>query len=255
VKTVILAGGLGTRLAEETSSKPKPMVEVGGHPIIWHIMRWYASFAFDEFVVALGYRGDVIKDYFLNLRCMHSDLSVHLKEGRVEVHDGACPDWSVHLVDTGFDTQTGGRLARVAAWVGQETFMMTYGDGVSNIDLRELLRFHREHGRLATITAVHPPARFGGLTFAGNVVTEFQEKPQTSEGWINGGFFVLEPEVFDYLHGDDMPFEREPLERLAADRQLVAYHHPGFWQCMDTLRDVQMLDRLWKEDRAPWRVL
>jgi glucose-1-phosphate cytidylyltransferase len=254
VKTVILAGGFGTRLSEETLVKPKPMVEIGDQPILWHIMSWYARHGFEEFLVALGYRGEIIKDYFLNLHYMHNDLSVRLRRGEVETHDGSGPDWTVHLVDTGLHTQTGGRLRRLARWLDDGTFMMTYGDGVCDLDLSELVRFHRAHGRLATVTAVRPPARFGGLAFSGDMVTEFREKPQISEGWINGGFFVLEPGVMDYLEGDDVPFESGPLERLAADGQLVAYRHQGFWQCMDTLRDVHYLDRLWKEGRAPWRV-
>ena len=254
MKTVILAGGFGTRLAEETDVKPKPMVEIGGQPILWHIMRRYAHFGCNEFVVALGYRGELIKEYFLKLQYMRNDVSVHLENGRVQVHDGACLDWVVHLVDTGLETQTGGRLRRLERWIGGERFMMTYGDGLADIDIGGLVAFHEAHGRLATITAVRPPARFGGLTFDGNRVTEFVEKPQIGEGWINGGFFVLEPGVFRYLDSDSTPFERAPLERLAADGQLVAYHHEGFWQCMDTLRDVRTLNALWEGGRAPWRV-
>jgi glucose-1-phosphate cytidylyltransferase len=253
VKTVILAGGLGTRLSEETDLKPKPMVEIGTQPILWHIMQRYAEFGMKEFLIALGYRGEIIKDYFLNLHYMRSDVSIHLAEGRVEVHDGACLDWVVHLIDTGLETQTGGRLRRLSPWLRDGTFMMTYGDGVSDIDLDQLLSFHREHGRLATVTAVRPPARFGGLRFEGALVQEFLEKPQIGEGWINGGFFVLEPEVLDYLDSDDMPFERVPLERLAQDRQLVAYRHQGFWQCMDTIRDVRLLNTLWESNQSPWR--
>lgn len=253
MKTIILAGGLGTRLAEETDLKPKPMVEIGGQPILWHIMRRYACYGFNEFIVALGYRGDVIKRYFLDLHYMHNDVSIGLRDGRVEVHDGASPDWLVHLVDTGLDTQTGGRLARLRRWLQDGTFMMTYGDGVADIDIGRLVAFHKEQGRLATVTAVRPPARFGGLTFSGHLVREFLEKPQIGEGWINGGFFVLEPGVLDYIESDDMPFERRPLERLAEAGQLAAYHHEGFWQCMDTLRDVRMLNELWDGGSAPWR--
>jgi glucose-1-phosphate cytidylyltransferase len=254
MKTVILAGGLGTRLSEETELKPKPMVEIGHEPILWHIMQRYARYGFKEFVVALGYRGDVIKDYFLGLHYKQNDVSIDLGKGHTEVHDGARLNWVVHLADTGLHTQTGGRLARLQSWVGDSTFMMTYGDGVADIDVEALVRFHRSHGKLATVTAVRPPARFGGLSFSGDLVTEFLEKPQIGEGWINGGFFVLEPRVFEYLEGDAAPFERGPLERLAADGQLVAYRHEGFWQCMDTLRDVQLLNRLWDEGRAPWWV-
>jgi glucose-1-phosphate cytidylyltransferase len=252
VKTIILAGGRGTRLAEETDIKPKPMVHVGGRPILWHIMRRYAHFGFKEFIVALGYRGEVIKEYFLDLHRMSNDVSIHLGAGRVDVHDGPCLDWMVHLVDTGLESQTGGRLRRLKRWVDDGTFMMTYGDGLADVDIARLVAFHRGHGRLATITAVRPPARFGGLVFAGDLVTEFTEKPQIGEGWINGGFFVLEPAVLDYVESDETPFERAPLERLARERQLVAYRHEGFWQCMDTLRDVRTLNALWDEGRAPW---
>lgn len=254
MKAVILAGGFGTRLAEETGVKPKPMVEIGGRPILWHIMNIYAAYGYKEFVVALGYKGEVIKNYFLSYYYLHNDLTVFLGNGQVEPRDGRIEDWVVHLVDTGLDTQTGGRIKRLAPWIGNETFMMTYGDGVADVDVNSLVTFHRRHGRLATVTAVHPQARFGELSLGGERVVSFKERPQIREGWLNGGFFVLEPGVLDYIAGDDMPFEREPLERLAEDRQLVAYRHDGFWQCMDTLRDVQLLENLWQEGRAPWKV-
>ncbi|MDX6409837.1 MAG: glucose-phosphate cytidylyltransferase [Gaiellaceae bacterium] len=254
MKTVILAGGLGTRLAEETEVTPKPMVEIGGPPILWHIMKIYSAHEFNEFVIAVGYKAEIIKNYFLNYYYHRNDFSIRFDTGKLDVHDGEQDDWLVHLIDTGADTQTGGRLKRLASWVGQETFMMTYGDGVANVDLRELLAFHRRHGKLATVTAVRPPARFGGLNFNGDFVCEFSEKPQVGEGWINGGFFVLEPGVLDYIDGDDTIFERDPLERLAADEQLVAYRHEGFWQCMDTLRDVRLLESLWASRQAPWKV-
>lgn len=253
MKTVILAGGLGTRLAEETEAKPKPMVEIGDWPILWHIMNIYGVQGYREFLLALGYRGEVIKSYFLNYYYLRNDFSINLADGRVQVHDGGREEWAVHLVDTGLHTQTGGRLKRLARWIGDESFMLTYGDGVASIDIRELVAFHRRHGRLATVTAVRPPARFGGLAFEGEIVTRFIEKPQIGEGWINGGFFVLERQVLDYIDGDDTVFEREPLERLAAEEQLVAYRHEGFWQCMDTVRDVRMLNALWKSGNAPWR--
>lgn len=254
MKTVILAGGLGSRLAEETTVRPKPMVEIGGKPILWHIMQIYSTFGFNEFVVALGYKGEVIKDYFLNFYALNNDLSIDLATGRTQVHDGNQPDWKVHLVDTGLRTQTGGRIKRLARWVGQETFMLTYGDGVADVDLSRLVDFHRSHGKLATVTAVRPPARFGGLSFDGDRVVRFMEKPQTGEGWINGGFFVLEPGVMEYIDGDQTIWEREPLERLAADEQLVAYKHAGFWQPMDTLREKQLLEGLWESGKAPWKV-
>ncbi len=254
MKVLILAGGVGTRIQEETAVKPKPMVEIGGRPILWHIMRGYASFGFTEFVVALGYKGDVISRYFLDYYHLNCDLTVALGTGGVTVHDGQREDWVVHLVDTGLATQTGGRIKLLAPWVGEETFMLTYGDGVCNANIQDLLSFHRAHGRLATITAVRPPSRFGGLSFEGEFVTEFSEKPQIGEGWINGGFFALEPGVLDYIEGKDTIFEREPLERLAKDRQLAAYRHEGFWQCMDTLRDVRLLESLWAAGKAPWKV-
>ncbi len=252
MKTIILAGGLGTRLQEETTLKPKPMVEIGGRPMLWHVMGCYARHGFKEFVVALGYKGEVIKHYFLNYYNLQSSLTVDLSRGEVQVHDGEREDWLVHLVDTGTDTQTGGRLKRLAQWVSDGTFLMTYGDGVADVDVGKLVAFHRRHGKLATITAVRPPGRFGALGFEGDLVTHFAEKPQTGEGWINGGFFVLEPGALAYIDGDQTLWEKEPLERLARDGQLAAYHHEGFWQCMDTLRDVRYLDSLWESGQAPW---
>jgi glucose-1-phosphate cytidylyltransferase len=254
MKVVILAGGLGTRLQEETSVKPKPMVEIGGKPILWHIMNIYASQGFNEFIVALGYKSEVIKDYFLNFHVFRKDLTIDLHNGRVDSHDGETENWIVHLVDTGEKTQTGGRLRRLAQWIGSETFMMTYGDGVSDINLNKLIEFHHQSGRLATVTAVHPPSRFGELVIDNNQVSHFDEKPQTAEGWINGGFFVLEPQVLNYIDSDSIPWERAPLQSLAAEGQLDAYKHNGFWQCMDTLRDVQLLEKLWAEGKAPWKV-
>ena len=252
MKTVILAGGLGTRLAEESASKPKPLVEVGEHPILWHIMNIYASHGFREFVVALGYKGEMIKYFFLNYHRLRNDLTIELKDGQVEVHNAIREDWRVHLIDTGLNTLTGGRLKRLQSQVGGETFMMTYGDGVADIDIPAALAFHRKMGRLATVSAVRPPARFGGLQFDGDLVSAFSEKPQTGEGWVNGGFFILEPGVFDYLDSDQTSFERDPLERLAAEGQLAIYRHHGFWQCMDTLRDVRYLNDLWASGQAPW---
>ena len=254
MKVVILAGGLGTRLQEVTTVKPKPMVEVGERPILWHIMKIYATQGYNEFIVALGYKGEIIKNYFLNYYYLRNSFSIRLKNGHVDVHDSGREDWLVHLIDSGLRTETGGRIKRLAPWIGNETFMMTYGDGVANINIRELVAFHRRHGKLATVTAVRPPARFGGLNFNGDLVARFEEKPQIGEGWISGGFFVLEPEVLSYIEGDTIAWEREPLERLAEEGQLVAYRHEGFWQCMDTMRDVRLLERLWAEGRAPWKV-
>ena len=253
MRTVILAGGLGTRLAEETDVKPKPMVDIGGYPILWHVMQIYAVAGFREFVVALGYRGDVVKDYFLNYRLLRNDLTIG-SDGTVEVHDGIDDDWQVHLIDTGRSTQTGGRIKRLAAYLQDGTFMLTYGDGLADIRCAELLDFHRRQGKLATVTAVRPPARFGGISFDGALVSEFTEKPQIGEGWINGGFFVLEPGVLDYIDGDETIWERDPLERLAADGQLAAYRHEGFWQPMDTLRDLLLLRSLHDAGGMPWQV-
>ena len=253
MKTVILAGGMGSRLAEETERIPKPMVEIGGPPILWHIMKIYSSFGFREFVIAVGYKGELIKDYFLNYYYRRNDFSIRFDSGELQVHNGRIDDWIVHVIDTGLETQTGGRIRRLSDWIGDDTFLLTYGDGVADVDIRRLVDFHRSHGRLATVTAVRPPARFGGLSFDGDLVCDFIEKPQIGEGWINGGFFVLEPRVLDYIDGDDSIFEREPLERLSADQQLVAFRHDGFWQCMDTVRDRQLLEALWRSDTVPWK--
>ena len=254
-KTIILAGGLGTRLSEETVTRPKPMVEIGGQPILWHIMNIYAHHGFSEFVVALGYKGELVKDYFLRFNAMSADLSVDLARGTSLVHDGQRPSWKVHLADTGQDTQTGGRVRRLRKWLEHDDlFMMTYGDGVADIDVAALVAFHRRHGRLATVSAVRPPARFGGITIEGDRVAAFAEKPQVGEGWINGGFFVLDRKVLDYNDGDGTPFEHGPMERLTAEGQLMAYRHEGFWQPMDTVRERNMLESLWQKGQAPWKV-
>jgi len=253
MKVVILACGLGTRLTEETELKPKPMVEIGGRPILWHIMKHYAHHGFKEFFVALGYRGEIVKRFFLDYCSLSGSMTVDLSQGVVNNHKNDCEDWLVHLKDTGHDTNTGGRLKRLQPWLGRETFMLTYGDGVSNLDLSRLLEFHRSHKRIATVTAVRPPSRFGGLIFSGDLVTEFTEKPQIGEGWINGGFMVFEPAVFDYLKDDDSSLEADALEKLAADKQLVAFRHEEFWQCMDTMREVRLLESLWRSS-PPWKV-
>jgi glucose-1-phosphate cytidylyltransferase len=253
MQVVILCGGLGTRLAEETQVKPKPMVEIGGRPILWHIMKLYEQHGFKNFTLALGYKGELVKDYFLHYHARQSDLTVHLKSGEVSYRNPTAEDWHVTLVDTGAQTLTGGRLLRLKPLLFEDgTFMLTYGDGVSNVDLRALLDFHRSHGRLATVTAVRPAARFGELRIADRQVTSFQEKPQAAEGWINGGFFVFEPGVFDYLEDDLTILEKTPLERLAADGQLMAFQHAGYWQSMDTLRDKQALEELASTNRPPW---
>lgn len=252
MKVGILAGGKGSRLAEETSVKPKPMVEIGGKPIIWHIMMNYAAFGLNEFVIALGYKGEVLKKYMVDYAAVSSNLQVNIGSGEVKVHDGYRPNWIVDLVDTGMETMTGGRIKRLEPYMGDDTFMLTWGDGVSDVNFHELLAFHKSHGKLATLTAVRPPARYGHLLFEGDRVAEFSEKPQIGEGWINGAFFVLEPGVFDYIEGDDTQWEREPMERLAADGQLMAYKHTSFWQCMDTLREKHILETLWNSGEAPW---
>ncbi len=254
MKVGILAGGVGSRLSEETTVKPKPMVEIGDRPILWHIMRYYYEYGFDEFVVALGYRGEYIKRWFYDETNLASNLTVRSAAGTIEAHGQPPEDWTVELIETGLKTNTGGRIKRLIPYMGGETFMMTWGDGVGTVDLKDLLQFHRSHGKLATLTAVRPPARYGHLDLNGNQVVEFSEKPQASEGWINGAFFVLEPEVGNYIDGDDTLFEREPLQRLAAEGQLMAYHHDDFWACMDTLRDKVMLERLWASEKPPWRI-
>ncbi len=254
MKVAILAGGLGTRLAEETESKPKPMIEIGGQPILWHIMMHYAHYGFNNFAIALGYKAEVIKKYMVDYCSLNSNLTVNLQTGEFKMHGGYKPNWIVDLVDTGLNTNTGGRIKRLAPYVDNQTFMLTWGDGVSDLNLHELLAFHRSHGKLATLTAVRPPARFGHLELNGDQIVEFSEKPQTREGWINGAFFVLEPGVFDYIDGDDTQWEKAPLERLAQDGQLMAYKHSSFWQCMDTLRDKRRLDSLWQSGNAPWKI-
>lgn len=256
MKVAILAGGKGTRLAEETEIRPKPMVTIGGRPILWHIMSHYAHYGHKDFYIALGYKGEVIKRFIVDNSLLQGDLTVDLKKGSVSnrANDMEELDWVVNLIETGEETQTGGRIKRLAQHIGRETFMLTWGDGVSNVDLDKLLSFHRSHGRLATVTAVRPPARYGRLDIEGDRVAQFAEKPQLSEGWINGAFFVLEPQVFDYIDGDDIVWEREPLERLTAERQLMAYRHDSFWQCMDTLREKHILEELWQHGDAPWKV-
>ncbi len=253
MKVVILAGGLGTRLSEETELRPKPMVDIGERPILWHIMKSYASQGFKEFFVALGYKGEVIKRYFLDYHGMSKSVTIDVATGRASFHESEVDDWKVHLMDTGLKTSTGGRVKRLQPWLEDGTFMLTYGDGVSDVDMNQLLAFHRKQGKIATLTAVRPPARFGALNFDGDMVTEFMEKPQIGEGWINGGFMCLEPRIFSYMKDDDDSLEADVLTRLAKDRELVAYRHERFWQSMDTLRDVRLLESLWQSGRAPWR--
>jgi len=254
IKVVILAGGLGTRLAEETELKPKPMVEIGGKPILWHIMKSYAHYGFNEFFVALGYKGEVIKHYFCDYHNMNSDMTIDLATDRVKKRKTDAEKWTVHLIDTGANTMTGGRVKQLEPWLNKETFMVTYGDGLADVDLTALLSFHRNHGCIGTVTAVRPPSRFGGIVLDGNRIAEFTEKPQIGEGWINGGFMVFKPGVFKYLKNDHNILEIDVLERLAKDRQLMAYRHDKFWQCMDNLRDKRLLEHLWQEDKAPWKV-
>ena len=254
IRVGILAGGKGTRLAEETEIRPKPMVEIGGRPILWHIMKIYAHYGVSDFSVALGHKGDVIKRWFRDYHGLEGDLTVKTGSGEVTVHDAEHPDWTVNLIETGDNTMTGGRIKRLQPWLGRGTCMVTWGDGVADVDLDALLAFHRAHGRLCTLTAVRPPARYGHLEFQGDRIARFDEKPQTAEGWINGAFFVLEPGVFDYIEGDDVMFEHAPLQNLAADGQLMAYRHEHFWQCMDTLREKHILETLWSGGKAPWRV-
>ncbi|HEY0715553.1 MAG TPA: glucose-1-phosphate cytidylyltransferase [Polyangia bacterium] len=254
MKVAILAGGFGTRLAEETENRPKPMVEIGARPLLWHIMKHYAHYGVKDFFVALGYKGDTIKRYFVEYGTLSGSLTVDLARGKVTTHERECEDWTVNLVETGLHTNTGGRLRRLRSWLGNETFMLTYGDGVSNVDIEALLKFHRSHKRIATVTAVRPPSRFGGLVFDGDRVVEFTEKSQIGEGWINGGFMVLQPEIFEYIQGDDTSLEAQALDRIASEGQLMAYRHNDFWQCMDNVREKRMLETLWEQQKAPWKV-
>jgi glucose-1-phosphate cytidylyltransferase len=255
MKAIILAGGLGSRLSEETVLKPKPMVEIGGKPILWHIMNIYTFHGINEFVIALGYKGEIIKKYFLNFYALNNDVSIDLATGKTVIHNGKQPSWQVHLIDTGLYTQTAGRLKRLKNWLGEnETFMFTYGDGVADIDLKALLSFHYSHNKLATVTTVRSPARFGRIAFKGGQVVNFYEKDQEAEGWINGGYFVLNSRVLDYIEGDEDIWERGPIERLVQDGQLMGYKHDSFWSCMDTLKEKNILEELWSSGKTPWKI-
>jgi glucose-1-phosphate cytidylyltransferase len=254
MKAVILAGGFGTRLSEETTVRPKPMIEVGGKPILWHILNSYAAHGINEFIIAVGYKAEVIKTYFLNFYAINNDITVDLSTGETVIHDGNQPRWKIHVVDTGLATQTGGRLKRLRSWLETEdAFMLTYGDGVADIDINRLLEYHKSHGKLATVTTVRSPARFGRIAFDGNHITQFYEKPDAGEGWINGGYFVLSPRVIDYIEDDATIWERGPIEGLARDGQLMGYRHYGFWSCMDTLKEKNFLEELWNSGKAPWK--
>ena len=254
MKVVILAGGLGSRLSEETTIRPKPMVEVGGKPILWHIMNSYSTHGFNEFIIALGYKQEVVKEYFLNFYAFNNDISINLTTGKTIFHNGKQPEWKIHLVDTGLHTQTGGRVKRLQKWLDKDKpFLMTYGDGVTDLDITALVEFHNSHGKLATVTTVRSPARFGRIGFCGDQVTDFYEKRENSEGWINGGYFVLEYKALDFIDGDDTVWERDPVENLARDGHLMGYRHNGFWSCMDTLKEKNLLEELWASGKAPWR--
>jgi glucose-1-phosphate cytidylyltransferase len=254
VKAVILAGGYGSRLSEETQAKPKPMVEIGGYPILWHIMKIYSYYGVNDFILCLGYKAHMIKEYFSNYYMNRSVVTFDMSENKAEIHNNNCEPWKITIVDTGEDTLTGGRLKRVQSFVGNDTFCFTYGDGVSNVDIRQLISFHKEQGTLATLTAVNPPGRYGALDLAGNKVVRFKEKTTGPDSWINGGFFVLEPEVFDLIEGDQTSWETEPLEYLTGINQLSAFRHEGFWMPMDTLRDKMRLEEMWSTGKALWKV-
>lgn len=255
MKVVILAGGMGSRLQEETERRPKPMVEIGNKPILWHIMNIYSAHGFNEFIIALGYKGEIIKDYFLNFYPLNSNLTVDLQDGSVKTYDQKRPNWKITLVDTGQETMTGGRIKRLEKWIGRETsFMATYGDGLSSVNVQNLLSFHKSHGKIATLTAVRPPARFGGLKLNDTYVERFLEKPHSGEGWINGGFFVFEPKIFDYIEGDSTSLEWEPMQKLSQDKHLMAYQHNGFFQPMDTIRERNILEEHWQSGNPPWKV-
>lgn len=253
MKVIILAGGFGTRLAEYTQTIPKPMVSIGGKPILWHIMQMYAYFGYADFYVALGYKAENIKEYFLNYRFLKSDFTIDLKNGHVTPHQNDDVEWRVTLVDTGLNSMTGGRVKRLQKFIGNEPFMLTYGDGLAELNIHELVKFHKSHGKMVTVTAVHPGARFGELQLHDNLVKNFKEKPQVGQAWINGGFFVMEPEFFNYIENDDTILEREPLEIVARKGELMAFRHEGFWHCMDTKRDRDVLENLWKSGEAPWK--
>ncbi len=255
MKAVILAGGLGTRISEETIHRPKPLIEIGGKPILWHIMNIYAASGVNEFMIAAGYKAEFVKEYFLNFYAFNNDITVDLASGKTQVHGGNQPAWKIHVADTGLHTETGGRLLRLKKWLeNEDCFMFTYGDGLADVNLAELLKFHKAHGRMATVTTVRSPARFGRIGFKGDAVNDFYEKPASGEGWINGGYFVLSPGVFDYITGDDTIWERGPVERLAGEGQLMGYKHYGFWSCMDTLKEKNYLEGLWNSSRAPWKI-
>ena len=255
MKIVLLAGGLGTRISEETDLLPKPMVEIGGKPILWHIMKIYSKFGFNEFVVLLGYKGYIIKEYFANYFLHQSDVTIDMKNGGVEIHNNSSESWKITLLDTGLNSMTGGRIKRAKAFIGDEPFMLTYGDGVSDINIEALLDFHKSHGKAITMTSALPDARFGALEILSDSrVATFKEKPKTEGGWINAGFFVCEPKVFDYIIDDSTVFEEEPLINLVKDKELYTYKHHGFWKPMDTLRDKRQLQKMWDEDNAPWKI-
>ena len=254
MKVVILAGGLGTRLSEYTESMPKPMVSIGGKPILWHIMKSYAKFGHTDFNIALGYKAEMIKEYFVNYKSLNSDFTIDLGTGNLTSHYSDDVDWKVTLVQTGLNSMTGGRIKRMKSFINNEPFLLTYGDGVSNINIASLIDFHKSHGKMVTVSGVHPLARFGELEISKDQVTSFQEKPQTTQGWINGGYFVIEPEFFDLIEGDDIILEKAPLESAAKNGELMAYHHNGFWQCMDTKRDRESLEKMWLSGNPPWVV-
>jgi len=256
VKVVILAGGFGTRISEESHLRPKPMIEIGGKPLLWHIMNIYSAHGLNEFIIAAGYKAEYIKQYFLNFYALNNDLSVDLASGTIDIHSGKQPEWKVHIVDTGLYTQTGGRLKRLKNWFeDSETFMLTYGDGLADIDIEALLEFHKFHSKLATVTTVLPPGRFGRVAFEGSRIANFNEKVDGGEGWINGGYFVLNTKVIDYIEGDSTIWERKPLEWLARDGELMGYKHKGFWSCMDTLKEKNMLEEMWNSGKAAWAVV
>jgi glucose-1-phosphate cytidylyltransferase len=255
MKVVILAGGFGTRLSEETTLKPKPIVEIGSMPIIWHIMKIYSSYGFNDFVICLGYKGYMIKEYFANYMLHNSDVTIDVKNNQMTMHKNTAEDWKITLIDTGLNSMTGGRIKRIKQYVNNETFMLTYGDGVSDVNIKELVAFHKAHGKKLTVTSVIPSGRFGSLSIGdANLVLGFEEKPRGEQGVINGGFFVCEPDVFDYIENDSTIWEREPMESLAKERQMVAFKHDGYWQCMDTVRDRQLLESEWNSDKAKWKV-